>query len=59
MKQPKDFATKGQEEKVCRLRKAIYGLKQSSFIWNKKFHEVLAKWALCVPKLTKEYTSEK
>jgi len=41
MKQPEGFVTKGQEEKVCRLRKVIYGLKQGSFAWSKKFDEVL------------------
>lgn len=26
---PQDFVAKGQEEKVCHLRKSLYGLKQS------------------------------
>ena len=30
MEQPVDFITKGQEHKVCRLLKSIYGLKQFS-----------------------------
>ena len=29
MKQPKGFVTQGQENLVCRLKKSIYGLKQS------------------------------
>jgi len=41
MRQPEGFATKGQEDKVCRLRKTIYGLKQGSFAWNKKLDEAL------------------
>jgi len=29
MKQPEGFVTKGQEHLVCRLKRSIYGLKQS------------------------------
>ena len=29
MKQPEGFATKGQEDLVCKLNRSIYGLKQS------------------------------
>ena len=34
MKQPDGFAIKGQEHLVCRLKRSIYGLKQSSRCWN-------------------------
>jgi len=30
LKQPEGFIVKGQEKKVCHLRKAIYGLKQAA-----------------------------
>ena len=30
MDQPIGFVPKGQEDKVCRLKRSIYGLKQSS-----------------------------
>ena len=33
MKQPKGFISKGKEELVCKLKKYLYGLKQSPRIW--------------------------
>ena len=34
MKQPEGFIAQGQEHLVCRLRKSLYGLKQSPRCWN-------------------------
>ena len=34
MKQPKGFVQEGQEHLVCKLKRSIYGLKQSSRCWN-------------------------
>ena len=34
MKQPEGFVEKGNEAKVCKLKKSIYGLKQSPRCWN-------------------------
>lgn len=43
MKQPPGYVTQGEEEFVCRLRRSIYGLKQSARCWNEKLTEVLKK----------------
>src|SRR5215469_2009872 len=44
MAQPLGFVQKGQECKVCRLRKSIYGLKKSSRQWYLKFHRAILSY---------------
>lgn len=43
LEQPPGFQKHGQESKVLKLHKSIYGLKQSARAWNKKATEALAQ----------------
>ncbi len=41
MKQPDGYTVPGKEEMVCKLKKSLYGLKQSPRCWNKAFHDYM------------------
>lgn len=42
MRQPEGFIVPGQENKVLKLHKAVYGLKQSSRVWYQRVEVVLS-----------------
>ncbi|KAH9685886.1 hypothetical protein KPL70_014146 [Citrus sinensis] len=44
MAQLQGFVVKGQERKVYKLKRSIYGLKQSSRQWNLKFHQAVISY---------------
>ncbi|KAF8656703.1 hypothetical protein AX16_002450 [Volvariella volvacea WC 439] len=41
MEQLEGFVAVGQKDRVCKLKKAIYGLKQTARVWNNTVHIVL------------------
>ena len=43
MRQPKGFIADGQEHLVCKLKRSIYGLKQSPRCWNYTLDNYLKK----------------
>ena len=46
MEQPPGFVAQGEIGRVCRLRKSLYGLKQSPRAWFGKFSEVIEKFGM-------------
>ena len=46
MEQPPGFVAQGEIGKVCRLRKSLYGLKQSPRAWFSKFNQTVQKFSL-------------
>ena len=41
MIQPKGFTTKEQEQRVCKLQRSIYRLKQASMSWTIRFDQAV------------------
>ncbi|CAM8937083.1 unnamed protein product [Rhodiola kirilowii] len=46
IEQPPGFVAQGESVKVCRLRKSLYGLKQSPRAWFGKFSQVIEKFGM-------------
>ena len=44
MEEPPRFVTQGEIGKVCRLRKSLYGLKQSLHAWFGKFSQAVKEF---------------
>ncbi|GJU71043.1 retrotransposon protein, putative, ty1-copia subclass [Tanacetum coccineum] len=44
MVQPEGFVDPNHSRKVCKLRRSIYGLKQASRSWNKRFDEEIKRF---------------
>ena len=51
MEQPPGFVAQGELGKVCRLRKSLYGLKQSPRAWFGKFSQAVETFGLSKSKL--------
>jgi len=61
MDQPEGYIVEGQQQKVCKLQRSIYGLKQASRSWNIRFDEAVKSYGFdqnidepCVYKYKKE-----
>ena len=53
MDQPDSFVANGQEEKVCKLLKSLYGLKEAPKQWHEKFDKTLTSAGFVVNKADK------
>jgi len=47
MEQPPEFVAQRESTRVCRLKKLLYGLKQSLRSWFECFASVIQKFGLC------------
>ena len=47
MMQPDGFVANNQEQRVCKLQKSIYGLKQASRSWNIRFDQSIKSFGFC------------
>ena len=47
MRQPKGYEEKGREDKVAKLLKGLYGLKQAGCEWYATLHDFLVQLGFC------------
>lgn len=52
MRQSPGFAVSSKKEYVCKLKRSIYGLRQSVQWWQKRLHDVLIKLGFTARVLT-------
>ena len=57
MMQPEGFVAKGQQQKVCKLLRSIYRLKQASRSWNLRFDETIKTYCFEKMLMNLLYTS--
>ena len=46
MEQPPRFVAQGEIGRICRLRKSLYGLKQSPCAWFGKFSQTVEEFGM-------------
>jgi len=44
LEQPPGFEAEGKENRVMKLFKSIYGMKQASRVWNQTFNKAVENW---------------